>query len=172
MKKFNGTDYDGLLPLAYNALNSDNSALLGGKSFEDIQQYVQSENKLIRIGNTIISASANAAMSFNLQRIDMTKIEALILTFAISSSNGAADIYVNDKSLGQLCYNNWSTTTGICYIIRGYVQYFTNCVESGDGFSTNQQGGGANIAWNDIRSVTVNGNSQARSVLKLFGLLL
>ena len=33
MKKFNGTDYDGLLPLAYNALNSD---LLNGKSYADI----------------------------------------------------------------------------------------------------------------------------------------
>lgn len=33
MKKFNGTDYDGLLPLAYNALNSN---LLNGKSYEDI----------------------------------------------------------------------------------------------------------------------------------------
>lgn len=33
MKKFNGTDYDGLLPLAYNALNSD---LLGGQSLAEV----------------------------------------------------------------------------------------------------------------------------------------
>ena len=39
MKKFNGTDYDGLLPLAYNALNSENSALLEGKSFDEVYQY-------------------------------------------------------------------------------------------------------------------------------------
>lgn len=34
MKKFNGTDYDGLLPLAYNALNSQQ---LDGKTFNEIQ---------------------------------------------------------------------------------------------------------------------------------------
>lgn len=34
MKKFNGTDYDGLLPLAYNALNSQQ---LDGKTFDEIQ---------------------------------------------------------------------------------------------------------------------------------------
>ena len=39
MKKFNGTDYDGLLSLAYNALNSQQ---LGGKTYDDIVQYVQS----------------------------------------------------------------------------------------------------------------------------------
>jgi hypothetical protein len=33
MKKFNGTDYDGLLPLAYNALNSQQ---LGGKTYDEI----------------------------------------------------------------------------------------------------------------------------------------
>lgn len=34
MKKFNGTDYDSLLPLAYNALNSQQ---LDGKTFNEIQ---------------------------------------------------------------------------------------------------------------------------------------
>lgn len=34
MKKFNGTDYDNLLPLAYNSLNSQQ---LDGKTFEEIQ---------------------------------------------------------------------------------------------------------------------------------------
>ena len=34
MKKFNGTDYDNLLPLAYNALNSQQ---LDGKTFNEIQ---------------------------------------------------------------------------------------------------------------------------------------
>ena len=34
MKKSNGTDYDGLLPLAYNALNSQQ---LDGKTFNEIQ---------------------------------------------------------------------------------------------------------------------------------------
>lgn len=34
MKKFNGTDYDNLLPLAYNALNSQQ---LAGKTFDEIQ---------------------------------------------------------------------------------------------------------------------------------------
>lgn len=34
MKKFNGTDYDNLLPLAYNALNSQQ---LVGKTFDEIQ---------------------------------------------------------------------------------------------------------------------------------------
>lgn len=33
MKKFNGTDYDNLLPLAYNALNSQQ---LVGKTFDEI----------------------------------------------------------------------------------------------------------------------------------------
>lgn len=40
MKKFNGTDYDGLLPLAYNALNSQQ---LDGKTFNQIQNLFDSE---------------------------------------------------------------------------------------------------------------------------------
>lgn len=40
MKKFNGTDYDGLLPLAYNALNSQQ---LDGKTFNEIQNLFRSE---------------------------------------------------------------------------------------------------------------------------------
>lgn len=39
MKKFNGTDYDGLLPLAYNALNSQQ---LDGKTFNVIQSLFES----------------------------------------------------------------------------------------------------------------------------------
>ena len=39
MKKFNGTDYDGLLPLAYNALNSQQ---LDGKTFNEIQNLFES----------------------------------------------------------------------------------------------------------------------------------
>ena len=55
MKKFNGTDYDGLLPLAYNALSSENSKLLEGKSFDDIILYTKTfllpEKATIAIGN-------------------------------------------------------------------------------------------------------------------------
>lgn len=39
MRKFNGTDYDGLLPLAYNALNSQQ---LDGKTFNEIQNLFES----------------------------------------------------------------------------------------------------------------------------------
>lgn len=41
MKKFNGTDYDGLLPLAYNALNSQQ---LDGKTFNEIQNLFTSQS--------------------------------------------------------------------------------------------------------------------------------
>ena len=44
MKKFNGTDYDGLLPLAYNALNSENSILLGGESLSEVKKWVEDGN--------------------------------------------------------------------------------------------------------------------------------
>lgn len=50
MKKFNGTDYDGLLPLAYNALNSE---LLGGQSLTEVKQWVQDNGLLLYTGRYI-----------------------------------------------------------------------------------------------------------------------
>ena len=44
MKKFNGTDYDGLLPLAYNALSSENSKLLGRESLSEVKKWVEDGN--------------------------------------------------------------------------------------------------------------------------------
>ena len=61
MKKFNGTDYDGLLPLAYNALNSENSQnsqLLDGKTYQEVlamaNQYADNYKFVIGVyvGNT------------------------------------------------------------------------------------------------------------------------
>lgn len=43
MKKFNGTDYDGLLPLAYNALNSQQ---LDGKTFNEIQNLLDARAQI------------------------------------------------------------------------------------------------------------------------------
>lgn len=48
MKKFNGTDYDGLLPLAYNALNSQQ---LDGKTFDEIQNLFTSNASGSYVGN-------------------------------------------------------------------------------------------------------------------------
>lgn len=48
MKKFNGTDYDGLLPLAYNALNSE---LLSGQSLTEVKQWVRDNNLLLYTGS-------------------------------------------------------------------------------------------------------------------------
>lgn len=47
MKKFNGTDYDGLLPLAYNALNSQQ---LDGKTFDEIQNLLTSTDLYLYTG--------------------------------------------------------------------------------------------------------------------------
>ena len=47
MKKFNGTDYDGLLPLAYNALNSQQ---LDGKTFNEIQNLLTSTDLYLYTG--------------------------------------------------------------------------------------------------------------------------
>ena len=47
MKKFNGTDYDGLLPLAYNALNSQQ---LDGKTFNEIQNLFTSTDLYLYTG--------------------------------------------------------------------------------------------------------------------------
>ena len=47
MKKFNGTDYDGLLPLAYNALNSQQ---LDGKTFNEIQTLLTSTDLYLYTG--------------------------------------------------------------------------------------------------------------------------
>lgn len=46
MKKFNGTDYDNLLPLAYNALDSN---LLNGKSYQEIVEIVGTGGENCRI---------------------------------------------------------------------------------------------------------------------------
>ena len=50
MKKFNGTDYDGLLPLAYNALSSENSKLFNGKSYSETMEYIESNNLFLYTG--------------------------------------------------------------------------------------------------------------------------
>lgn len=48
MKKFNGTDYDGLLPLAYNALNSQQ---LDGKTFNEIQNLLGLKDLFLYTGS-------------------------------------------------------------------------------------------------------------------------
>lgn len=48
MKKFNGTDYDNLLPLAYNALDSN---LLNGKSYQEIVEIVGTGGENCRIAH-------------------------------------------------------------------------------------------------------------------------
>ena len=50
MKKFNGTDYDNLLPLAYNALNSQQ---LDGKTFNEIQTLFTSTDLYLYTSNYI-----------------------------------------------------------------------------------------------------------------------
>ena len=59
MKKFNGTDYDNLLPLAYNALNSN---LLNGKSYKEIVEIVGTggENCRIAYGNYLGNGKSGA----------------------------------------------------------------------------------------------------------------
>ena len=47
MKKFNGTDYDNLLPLAYNALNSQQ---LDGRTFDEIYNLFTSTDLYLYTG--------------------------------------------------------------------------------------------------------------------------
>ena len=61
MKKFNGTDYDNLLPLAYNALNSQQ---LDGKTFNEIQNLFDSEitkRSLIATGSYVGTGTCGAS---------------------------------------------------------------------------------------------------------------
>lgn len=69
MKKFNGTDYDGLLPLAYNALNSQQ---LDGKTFNEIQNLFTTQSnekypiiyRVARIGTGTATSSSPAFVTF------------------------------------------------------------------------------------------------------------
>ena len=58
MKKFNGTDYDGLLPLAYNALNSQQ---LDGKTFNEIQNLFTSTDLYLYTGQYTGTGTSGAS---------------------------------------------------------------------------------------------------------------
>ena len=64
MKKFNGTDYDNLLPLAYNALNSQQ---LDGKTFNEIQNLLNARAQIATgsyVGNGVYTSPTQINIGF------------------------------------------------------------------------------------------------------------
>ena len=118
MKKFNGTDYDGLLPLAYNALNSN---LLNGKSYDDVIQYVQSligtggKNVITKWGNYVGNGKYGVSNP-NVITCDFAPVYILIVYDDYSNHYSQDGAIISDRMsfIDRVRYNK--TTWGNTYI--------------------------------------------------------
>lgn len=97
MKKFNGTDYDNLLPLAYNALDSN---LLNGKSYQEIVEIVGTggENCRIAYGSYVGNGKSGAEFP---NSIECGFCPLLVMVSEQSSSHHWAL-----RGVGGFYYNN------------------------------------------------------------------
>lgn len=104
MKKFNGTDYDNLLPLAYNALNSQQ---LDGKTFNEIQNLFNSTDLYLYtssyIGTGGYGSSGPKTLTF--------PFEPIILFMPIDPQNNTPSVPIPTSKLsseGYVSFNFYS----------------------------------------------------------------
>lgn len=107
MKKFNGTDYDNLLPLAYNALDSN---LLNGKSYQEIVEIVGTggENCRIAYGSYVGNGLSGAK---NPNKIDCGFCPLLVMVSSSSSNHywavrGFDNFYYNNNRENEMTWGD------------------------------------------------------------------
>ena len=111
MKKFNGTDYDNLLPLAYNALNSQQ---LDGKTFNEIQDIFTSTDLYLYTSN-YIGTGTYGENNFTVLTFPFEPVIIFMPSFTTDSNRGWDVIQaLMVKESWSVIYNTFNS--GLCFI--------------------------------------------------------
>lgn len=109
MKQWNGTSFDNVLPLAYNAKQ------LGGQSLAEVKQWVQDNNLLLYIGKYIgtgTSGESNAkSVTFPFKPIiffhpSYGELQQVLLTNLLTTSYESYQFYALNNGLAELKKSN------------------------------------------------------------------
>ena len=111
MKQWNGTSFDNVLPLAYNAKQ------LEGKSYNDIIQYAQNlvanTNKLVLI-DSVVTTSKNQTIPIRPATVGMSNLCALMIVSYNRNigSNISDNPQLQGKSQGKLLFQTINSKGG------------------------------------------------------------
>ena len=167
-------DFNAAFGTLDGALKTQADALAGKAGGEDLaavrQEIVETRaaNCLVKLAGPIVTAADNAEMNFDLSQVDMSKVAALFFTFCAGSSNGNMSISVNGTEIGTMCYNSWSTSAGIVWLVPYLdgLAFYSNLIREGN--SSGGQGVSSVVKWAAVSSITFSGASGAGATATLF----